>query len=572
MANNCKSFDYTKLYFPDIRNISDIHLIQSQCVLIRLLHVFDYICKKNKIKYWMTAGTLIGAIRHKGIIPWDSDIDIAMIPEEYNKLIKVIQKELPHDMFFQCSQTDDFNDTSWNNTLKAKIRDKYSNYYEWLNKNKSYIGKMHNGLQLDIFVYSKNKNYIVTGFRNKQRQFHMYHIDDIYPLTNLYFNGRFCYAPKNYDAYIRKRFGNYMILPPIHKRIPHEGKSHAMIPCKHKNSLTFIQKKKYNICVCGGGNISHALGGTLSYNGHTVNIFTRNPKKWNKIINVKNPELEYNGKISKISDDPKDVITNCEIVIISVPIYAIDSILNKIKPYLTNDMTIIGIPGRLYSQFYKGLENINQIYLLRTPYISRITEYGSQVTITGFCYGDLNYWSNNFEKSEVILNHLFPFNLVKIKNIMSIDIVNSNTILHPSRLYALFKDTKEYTHEPLFYGDWDLNSSNILVECDRELQQLIFAINNRLSKDKVYVKTILQHYECSDENELTKKIKNIKAFTKPTPMIKINDKYYCDYKNRYITEDIHIGLKYVLTLATKYNVSIPKIKEIYLFFTKNNEE
>tara|TARA_Y100001970_G_scaffold214253_1_gene261979 strand:+ start:1972 stop:3687 length:1716 start_codon:yes stop_codon:yes gene_type:complete len=568
--NSNNKFHNTKLYFPDIRNNNDNKLINSQNVLCKLLHVFDFICKKNKIKYWMTAGTLIGAIRHKGIIPWDSDIDIAMITEDYNKLKKVIQKELPDDMFFQSPETDIFSDKNFNSTMKAKIRDRYSNYYEWLDKNKSYIGKHHNGLQLDIFVYSKKNNIIITGFKNKNGKYHKYDINDIFPLTNLYFNGRECYAPKNYDLYISQRFGDYMKLPPINKRIPHEGKSHAMIPCKHKESLLFIPKKKYNICICGGGNISHALSGTLAYKGHTVNILTRQPEKWQKKIKVNNPEIEYYGIISKISSIPKDVIPDCELIIISVPVFGIDDILNKIKPYLTKKMSIIGIPGRLYSQFNQDLEHINQIYLLRTPYISRINSYGSDVSITGYCYKELNYWSNNFEKGEKILNNLFSFKVNKIHNLDSINLVNSNTILHPSRLYSLFKDKKEYTYKPLFYGEWDLESSKVLVECDNELQKLIIAINNSKVENKVFVKTILEHYECKDYIELTHKIQNIASLSKiTTTLIEKKGKYYCDYKSRYITEDIFIGMKYVIDLANKYNINIPKIKEIYKMFTVN---
>ena len=283
---------------------------------------------------------------------------------------------------------------------------------------------------------------------------------------------------------------------------------------------------------------------------------------------MNNPELEYYGIISKVSNDPKDVIPDCELIIISVPVFGIDDILNKIRPYLTEKMSIIGIPGRLYSQFNQDLDHINQIYLARTPYISRIDSYGSGVSITGYCYKELNYWSNDFEKGEKILNNLFSFKVKKIHNLDSINLVNSNTILHPSRLYSLFKDKKEYTYKPLFYGKWDLESSKILIECDHELQKLIIAINNDKIENKVYVKTILEHYDCKDYIELTHKIQNIDSLSKIyLQLIEKEGKYYCDYKNRYITEDIFIGMKYVIDLANKYNINIPKIKEIYKMFT-----
>jgi hypothetical protein len=54
--------------------------------LYNLIEYFDNFCTKNKIEYWISAGTLLGAIRHKGFIPWDDDIDLCMTQEAYDKL------------------------------------------------------------------------------------------------------------------------------------------------------------------------------------------------------------------------------------------------------------------------------------------------------------------------------------------------------------------------------------------------------------------------------------------------------------------------------------------------------
>ena len=51
-----------------------------------MLRELDDICRKNNLKYWVTCGTLIGCLRHKGWIPWDSDIDVGMLEKDYKKL------------------------------------------------------------------------------------------------------------------------------------------------------------------------------------------------------------------------------------------------------------------------------------------------------------------------------------------------------------------------------------------------------------------------------------------------------------------------------------------------------
>ena len=60
---------------------------------LNILKFIDSICKKYNIKYFVNYGTLIGAIRHKGFIPWDDDIDISMYREDYEKFYKAVLKE-----------------------------------------------------------------------------------------------------------------------------------------------------------------------------------------------------------------------------------------------------------------------------------------------------------------------------------------------------------------------------------------------------------------------------------------------------------------------------------------------
>ena len=70
-----------------------------------ILIEFDRICKKHGLKYFLMCGTLLGAIRHKGFIPWDDDIDVAMPRDDFNKL-NTLQEEFKHPFFLQTPLTD----------------------------------------------------------------------------------------------------------------------------------------------------------------------------------------------------------------------------------------------------------------------------------------------------------------------------------------------------------------------------------------------------------------------------------------------------------------------------------
>ena len=154
-------------------------------------------------------------------------------------------------------------------------------------------------------------------------------------------------------------------------------------------------------------------------------------------------------------------------------------------------------------------------------------------------------------------------------NYKSIDLINSNLLVHSTRLFILFRNNNGYLQCPAFYKDWSIETSKLLIKCDNELHSLINIINKEDNSldNSIYVTPILKHYESTDATSLTNKITSIDAFKKATPSVYVNKKYYADFSHRYFQEEI-IGLKYVITLADKYNLQIPNIKSIYNFFIK----
>ncbi|MBO5230928.1 MAG: LicD family protein [Clostridia bacterium] len=117
------------------------YLKELQKIELEILLEVDRICKKHNIAYFLVSGTLLGAIRHKGFIPWDDDIDICMPIDDYKKFCKVSAKELDDAFFLQNFETDNTN--KW----AAKIRKNGTTVIEKGYEN----ADIHQGAWIDIF-------------------------------------------------------------------------------------------------------------------------------------------------------------------------------------------------------------------------------------------------------------------------------------------------------------------------------------------------------------------------------------------------------------------------------------
>jgi lipopolysaccharide cholinephosphotransferase len=125
----------------------DGRLRRAQMKMLAMLEVVDAICLKHGLDYWLDAGTLLGAIRHQGFIPWDDDMDIAMPRDSYEAFLQIAPSEIPEHMWLQTAQTDP---GFYNVATPLKIRDRRSRYIEKHEQiNENYV----QGIFIDVFVY-----------------------------------------------------------------------------------------------------------------------------------------------------------------------------------------------------------------------------------------------------------------------------------------------------------------------------------------------------------------------------------------------------------------------------------
>ena len=241
-------------------------LRRQQERMLELLCEIDSICKKHGIRYWLSSGTLIGAVRHGGFIPWDDDLDIEMMREDYDRLMDILPTELPSTMALQNHRTDH---TYF--FFYAKVRDRRSLLSEGNNYDRMW---KEQGIYIDIFpleyqpisihkISEKTAGHMYKiwrtctddnlGIRKVMRLFHFnrrfvfpflrllcsisgtdvitsgmgipYHnprfAKDIFPLATLKFEGREFPVPHNYDHMLRLMYGDYMQLPPEERITTH---------------------------------------------------------------------------------------------------------------------------------------------------------------------------------------------------------------------------------------------------------------------------------------------------------------------------------------------------------------
>lgn len=328
--------------------------------------------------------------------------------------------------------------------------------------------------------------------------------------------------------------------------------------------------KPLKICICGGGGLGHTCAGVLSsHENVTVNMFTQRPEKWQHEFVVNAPEgKHFAGKLDKISNDPKDVIPQSDIVFLCVPSFLVEQTILQVKPYLSEKQilgTVVSNSG-FFLYCHKLLPLTTKLFgFQRVPYVSRVVEYGKEANLLGY-RPELFAALENIEDREGfrgLLEKLFLEKTTLVDTFYEVTLSNSNPILHTGRLYTMWKDWDgtPFDRCSFFYKEWTESASALEIQMDAEF----FALLKKLNVNTEKIETLLVHYESTDAKSMTRKIQSIESLsTILSPMKQLPEGGWVpDFTSRYFTEDFPFGLKAIHDLAHENGIDAPHIDLVY---------
>lgn len=270
----------------------------------------------------------------------------------------------------------------------------------------------------------------------------------------------------------------------------------------------------------------------------------------------------------------KDVIDGCQIIFVTYPAFMLKEAAHELKPYIKSGMNICVIPGTGGAEFaFRECIEKGAVLsgLQRVPSVARLEKYGKRVRCEGL-RSKLFLASIPTDKAKELsglMSDIWDIPCYPLPNYLSVTLTPSNPILHTARLRTLFadyEDGKVYSRNPLFYGEWDDESSKLLIKCDEELQGLI-KIMDKL--DLSAVRSLKIHYESDTAEAMSEKLRSIKSLHNLlSPMKRVEEGWIPDFQSRYFTADFPYGLAIIEELAEILDYNVPNIKDIMNWYRR----
>lgn len=330
------------------------------------------------------------------------------------------------------------------------------------------------------------------------------------------------------------------------------------------------------ITIAGGGNIGTQFAVHCANKGHAVKIFTSKPEQFKKHLFIvdETKEIIFEGEIEKATNNSKEAFSEAEIIFITLPAFALEDIAGQIEPYVNKGVFICIVPGTGGGECaFKNFIDKGAIIcgLQRVPSVARLEEYGSTVKAIGY-RNELNIATLPYKYGKqfaTIITEIFEKQCNVLPNYLNLTMTPSNPILHTTRLKTIFSDYREgviYKELPLFYEEWNDATTELLFQCDSEVQNLCKLMKDFDLSD---VKSLKEHYDSYSITDFTKKIQSIKGFKGlKTPSVKNDKGYLPDLNSRYFTADFSFGLSILIQLAEMVGAEAVNMKETYNWYQK----
>ena len=328
------------------------------------------------------------------------------------------------------------------------------------------------------------------------------------------------------------------------------------------------------ITIYGAGNIGTQFAVHCAERGHQVTVFSSRPEQFETTLRIvdQSGTVTHEGHICGATANPAEAFGAAELILVTVPADYMKTAADTVLRYASASAAIGVVPGNGGSEcaFISCIRRGNPFFSIeRVPAIARLVRYGSTVTSTGY-RSELHVAalpSDLAPQYAALVEEIFQIPCRVIPNLLNLTMTPSNPILHTTRLRTMFRDYKPgkvYPRVPLFYEEWTMEASELLLLCDGEVQEICRALPEL---DLQYVRSLRDHYESPTAEAMTKKISGIPAFRGiTTPMTAVEGGFIPDLHSRYFTADFSYGLSIIRQIGAMTGTAMPHIDEVLAWY------